>query len=620
MPKRDLYGCACCSGYFSGLFTKNDTIQAMKAASTSSNGWSCNWGVDWLNLGRRDFLMTGVAAASLAALMPKAGQAQTAPQDSGVTVFTNGNVLTVDKDFSKAEAIAVRGNRILAVGTDGEVRAVAGDDATIVDLKGKTVLPGFIDPHTHVITGSVLNSVFDYVGMALYRTADEVLEHIARSAAETPAGDWLAFRNYDPAVQEGPDGLTFEELDAVSTEHPIFVLNASGHLAYANSKAFELSGITNETENPPGGEFVRDADGNLTGAMKNNVAFFRVSENIPAMMAVDPVESLISLLDGWGKFGLTTVSELALGSLSQSPADAQILAAAAQTGQLNARIRAYPFYTLGAEVWDEAGINQGDGNDLVRIAGYKLVADGSNQGFTGLQREPYLNSDSRGLAYMAPEELTETALERSEKGWHLAIHANGDAAIDNTLDACQAMVDAGVDMSRVRARIEHCSILHDDQIARMKELVAYPSFLIGHVHWWGVAMRDEVFGEEKAQLLDRCRSVEEAGVGFTLHSDFQVTDPDPLHMIEMAVTRKTWKEPDYVLAPQETISVESAIRAVTIESAFQLFSDHEVGSLEPGKLADMVILEHDPRDVPQDEIKNIRVLETWMDGRQVFAA
>ena len=620
MPKRDLYGCACCSGYFSGLFTKNDTIQAMKAASTSSNGWSCNWGVDWLNLGRRDFLMTGVAAASLAALMPKAGQAQTAPQDSGVTVFTNGNVLTVDKDFSKAEAIAVRGNRILAVGTDGEVRAVAGDDATIVDLKGKTVLPGFIDPHTHVITGSVLNSVFDYVGMALYRTADEVLEHIARSAAETPAGEWLAFRNYDPAVQEGPDGLTFEEPDAVSTEHPIFVLNASGHLAYANSKAFELSGITNETENPPGGEFVRDADGNLTGAMKNNVAFFRVSENIPAMMAVDPVESLISLLDGWGKFGLTTVSELALGSLSQSPADAQILAAAAQTGQLNARIRAYPFYTLGAEVWDEAGINQGDGNELVRIAGYKLVADGSNQGFTGLQREPYLNSDSRGLAYMAPEELTETALERSEKGWHLAIHANGDAAIDNTLDACQAMVDAGVDMSRVRARIEHCSILHDDQISRMKELEAYPSFLIGHVHWWGVAMRDEVFGEEKAQLLDRCRSVEEAGVGFTLHSDFQVTDPDPLHMIEMAVTRKTWKEPDYVLAPQETISVESAIRAVTIESAFQLFSDHEVGSLEPGKLADMVILEHDPRDVPQDEIKNIRVLETWMDGRQVFAA
>ena len=143
-------------------------------------------------------------------------------------------------------------------------------------------------------------------------------------------------------------------------------------------------------------------------------------------------------------------------------------------------------------------------------------------------------------------------------------------------------------------------------------------FLIGHVHYWGVAMRDDVFGEQKAQLLDRCKSAEDAGVGFTLHSDFMVTDPDPLHMIEMAVTRKTWKEPDYVLAPQERISVETAIRAMTSEAAWQLFSDHEVGSLEPGKLADLVILDQDPRKVDPDTIKDISILETWMDGRQVY--
>jgi predicted amidohydrolase YtcJ len=175
-------------------------------------------------------------------------------------------------------------------------------------------------------------------------------------------------------------------------------------------------------------------------------------------------------------------------------------------------------------------------------------------------------------------------------------------------------------MSRVRARIEHCSILHDEQIERMKDLGVSASFLIGHVHYWGVAMRDEVFGEEKAQLLDRCKSVEDAGVGFTLHSDFMVTDPVPLHMIEMAVTRKTWKEPDHVLAPQERISVESAIRAVTSEAAWQLFSDHEIGSLEPGKFADLVILEQDPRAVDPDSLKDIKVVETWMDGRQVYKA
>jgi len=133
-------------------------------------------------------------------------------------------------------------------------------------------------------------------------------------------------------------------------------------------------------------------------------------------------------------------------------------------------------------------------------------------------------------------------------------------------------------------------------------------------------MRDEVFGEEKAQLLDRCRSVEKAGVSFTVHSDFMVTDPVPLHMIEMAVTRKTWKEPDYVLAPKERISVERAIRALTSEAAWQLFSEHEVGSLEVGKLADLVILDKDPRKVDPDAIKDIQVLETWMDGKQVFKA
>jgi predicted amidohydrolase YtcJ len=247
------------------------------------------------------------------------------------------------------------------------------------------------------------------------------------------------------------------------------------------------------------------------------------------------------------------------------------------------------------------------------------VADGSNQGFTGLQRDPYLNSEDRGLAYVQPDELTAVALERAQKGWHLAIHGNGDAAIDNILDTCDALRDAGIDLSKVRPRIEHCSILHDDQIARMKDLGVSASFLIGHVHYWGVAMRDDVFGPEKAQLLDRCHAVEQAGVGFTLHSDFMVTDPDPLHMIEMAVTRKTWKDPDYVLAPQERIPVETAIRAVTSEAAWQLFSEHEVGSLEVGKYADLVILEKDPRSVDPDQIKNIQILETWMDGKRTFA-
>jgi predicted amidohydrolase YtcJ len=594
----------------------------MRAEAESGNGWFCNWGINFSSVSRRNFIKI-VGAASLTAMLPGCSREQehASKQEQATTVFTGGTVLTVDDDFSEAEAIAIHGNRILAVGADAEVRKAAGDGAKIIDLEGKAVLPGFIDPHTHVVAGSIVDSVMDYVGMARFQTTDEVLAHIKERASETPAGEWLVFRNFDPAVQDGLDKLTFAELDPISTDHPIVVLNASGHLAYANSKAFDVSGVTKDVENPPGGEFVRDADGNLTGFMKNNIAYMKVTSNYPGIVDAEPVEALIGLLDKWGAVGLTTVSELSLGALSQTPADAQVMAAAAQTGRLKARIRAYPFYTLGADAWDEAGVSQGDGNELARIAGYKLVADGSNQGFTGLQREPYLGTeDDWGLAYMSPEELTAAALERSRKGWHLAIHGNGDAAIDNILDTCEALIEAGIDLSKVRPRIEHCSILHDDQIARMKKLGVSASFLIGHVYYWGVAMRDEVFGEKKAQLLDRCRSVEKAGVGFSLHSDFMVTDPDPLHMIQMAVTRKTWKEPDYVLAPQEKISVESAIRALTSEAAWQLFSEHEIGSLEPGKFADLVILGKDPRCVNSDAIKEIKVLETWMGGKQVYQA
>ena len=626
MTKKDVYGCACCSPEFGKIFKSNRKVAELSAHEPPSVATeNTNAG----DVDRRGFLKGALASAGFIGLMPgqvlaKAGVvAETKPEAGAperVTVFHGGTILTVDEAFSEAEAIAIRGNKILAVGSTTDVRAAAGKAAHLIDLQGKVLLPGFIDPHTHVVAGSVVDSTMEYVGMARFGAAEEVLEHLKALASQAPVGEWIVARNYDPAVQTGPEALTFNELDAVSTEHPIFVLNASGHLAYANSKAFEVAGIPTDVENPPGAEFVRDAGGKLTGVMKNNVAYMQVSNKYPALAEADPIESLIGLLSKWSQFGLTTVSELALGGLSQSPSDASVMFNAAQSGRLAARIRAYPFYTIGAEAWDEADVKPNQGNAMARIAGYKLVADGSNQGYTGLQREPYLNSDSRGLAYMSIEELKKTAIDRASKGWHLAIHGNGDAAIDNVLDACQAVRDAGIDMTKVRARIEHCSILHDDQIARMKALGVSASFLIGHVHYWGVAMRDEVFGEEKAKLLDRCRSVETAGVGFTVHSDFMVTDPVPLHMIEMAVTRKTWKEPDYILSPNERVSVESAIRAMTSEAAWQLFSDHEIGSLEVGKLADLVILEKDPRKVAPDEIKDIKVVETWMDGKPVYQA
>lgn len=617
--KKHLYGCACCSPDFGKIFKTNKSV--IELASTDLRSLKLDGIQNFTNnkLHRRNFIKSAAVAAGSAVLLPGVVScAQTNAEP--ITVFIGGTILPVDSKFSQVEALAIRGQKIIAVGDEKEVLAAAGKNVELIDLKGKILLPGFIDPHTHVVAGSVVDSIMDYVGMARFGTVDEVLGHLKVMVNDTAPGEWIVVRNFDPSVQVGADELGFADLDPISTEHPIFLLNASGHLAYANSKAFEVAGITEDIENPPGSEFVRDTFGKLTGVMKNNVAYGMVLNHYPAMAEVNPSDALINLLEKWSSLGLTTASELALGGLSQSPADVAILTDASKSGKLNVRIRAYPFYSIGEEAWDEAGVKPGNGDALARIAGYKLVADGSNQGYTGLQREPYLNSKEKGLAYMSAEDLKVRAIERAKKGWHLAIHGNGDAAIDTILDACEAMREAGINLKNVRVRIEHCSILHDEQIARMKDMGISASFLIGHVHYWGVAMRDEIFGEAKAQLLDRCKSAEDAGVGFTLHSDFMVTDPNPLHMIEMAVTRRTWKEPEYILAPNEAIAVESAIRALTSEAAWQLFSDHEIGSLEVGKYADLVILDKDPRKVDPDTIKDIKVVETWMNGVQVFSA
>ena len=543
----------------------------------------------------------GLALASRA-LEVQAGEA---------TVFKGGTVLTVDDEFSVSEAFAVQGNKILAVGSEVDVLSATGSNANVVDLDGKAVLPGFVEAHAHLISGALLATTSADLRVSRFDSTEKVLAELKRIAENTPAGKWVMGSNFDPTLQAGPSELTFELLDKVTTKHPVFVLNASGHLAYANRLAFRKAGITEDVENPPGAEYSRDASNKLNGVMKNNTAFLPVLNANPEVANARPADAVIQLGKRFNSVGLTTVSELAFGTISSGPGEIEILKQLSRTGDLSIRIRAYALSNYEAG-WARAGVidSPGAGTERVRLCGYKLIADGSNQGFTGLQRKPYLNSENRGLAYTEVDDLVALGSKWAKKGWLLAIHGNGDAAIDNILTACERMKAAGVDLERARTRIEHCSILHDEQIAKMKEVGISASFLIGHVHFWGVAMRDEVFGEEKARKLDRCRSVEKAGIRYTLHSDYFVTEPDPLHMIEMAVTRRTWKEPDYVLAPEECVSIESAIRAVTAEAAWMMGSETEVGSIETGKLADFVILDADPRKVAKDQIKNIKVLET----------
>lgn len=542
-------------------------------------------------------------------------------EDNEYILYYGGTILTVDEKFSEVEAVVIKENKIVETGNFQKLENKYGNTVNHIDLKGNVMLPGFVDAHAHVIAGAAANYLTDYVGMTRFTTTEEVLSYLSEKAINTPEGEWIVARNWDPSVQDGKGALTFEELNSVSTTHPVFVLNASGHLAYANEKAFEVAGISPDIKNPKGAEFVRDKDGNLNGVMKNMTAFGQVWQNNPSLSSYDPVKAIITLLHDWNAVGITTTSELALGAATTSTDDAEILFNASKSEDFTTRIRAYASYII-AEEWEKSRYKPGQGNSLARIVGYKLVADGSNQGFTGLQREPYCctatHQGSFGIAYTSLEDLFQLAQKRADEGWQLAIHGNGDKGIDNILTVIERLDSLGYDISKLRPRIEHASILHDDQIEKMKELKVSASFLIGHVYYWGTFMRDSVFGVEKVKLLDRVASVENKGISFSLHSDFMVTNPNPLKMIEIAVTRKTWKEPDYKIAPDEAISVESAIRAMTAEAAWQLMSDHETGSIEAGKFADFVILGQDPRKVDPDKISEIPIIQTWMNGKIVF--
>ncbi|MBL8777494.1 MAG: amidohydrolase [Acidimicrobiales bacterium] len=546
-------------------------------------------------------------------------------QASGqVTVLTGATVLPVDDSFSEAEAVAVSDGRIVAVGSEAAVRAAAGPDARRVDRPGATILPGFIEPHAHLLPSALFGPWAD-VGPFRFPTVDGALGHLAALAAARPDGgdDWVLARQFDPSLQEGPDELTTAELDRISTTRPVVVLNASLHFAYVNQVALDRAGITATTPDLAGSPYGRHPDGRPNGVLLGQPAMISVLAHRPGMGDVDLVAAALAVVRRANSVGITTICDQGTGGVLGG-GDLDVYAALAASGALTTRLR-HSLFDLRSDDWDARGVAPGDGDALVRATGWKIVSDGSNQGRSGRQRDPYLPrpgwpEDHRGVAYVEPDDLAAKVARRAAEGWQVVVHANGDAAIDAALDAFAAVDGGPAAAAHRRHRIEHCSILHDEQVERLAALGVSPSFLIGHVGWWGRAFRDDLLGPERADLLDRAGACDRAGIRWTMHSDELVTPMGPLRCIGQAVTRRLSAEPGTVLAPDERVTVEAAIRAMTADAAWQCHSDHEVGTLEAGKRADLVVLAEDPRAVDPEAIADIAVLETWFDGEPVFSA
>jgi len=537
---------------------------------------------------------------------------------TGTQVLVNARILTIDAAFSSAEALAHRDGRIIAIGDRADVLTLAGEDAAIVDCGGRTVLPGFIEPHMHFFSIAILGRYPD-VGPTTCADADAVIERIGALSAVAPPGDWIVARQFDPSLQPGADRITRHTLDQVAPDRPVFLFNASLHIGYCNSRALEIAGVTAETPDPPGAAYGRDLDGRPNGVLQGQTPIFAVlGHNLTAMALDDVPEASRRVCEKANRVGVTTFCDQASGGF-QGRREMAAFHAFAASGHMTARLR-YSLIQAGHATWDEQGLRPGDGDAMARATGWKIVSDGSNQGRTGLQREPYFDGvGGSGIAYVEPDALREIVVKRALQGWQVTVHANGDLAIDRALDAFEAAYAAGASRE-LRFRIEHCSVLHDEQIARIAALGISPSFLIGHVHYWGKAFRNEIFGPEKANLLCRAGSCGRAGIRWTVHSDDTVTEMGPMRLIDNAVNRTLWREPGGVLNPAERVSVEQAIIALTRDAAWQCHSEHEIGTLEVGKFADFVVLDRDPLAISPEEVGAVQVLETWVGGRQVYAA
>ena len=540
------------------------------------------------------------------------------PTQSAPMLIENARVITMDANKPAADTLFVQDGRIAWVGmAKDQPQGLLDNEADLqrINLQGKTVLPGFVEPHMHLPPLAMLHR-FSNVGPNRFATTEEALAQLRDDAAEVEAGEWLVGRQFDPSLQQGPDYLTKDLLDTVSTEHPVFVYNASLHLAYCNSLALDIAGIDANTEDPPNAELGRTENGEPNGVLKAGPAMALVARHNPKLRVQNLAEACLGVFNTANRVGITTLCDQGTGTF-QGVGELALYQSLMDSGQMTARFR-YSVSQAAAAKWDEAEIEWGEGDEWVRRTGWKIVSDGSNQGRTGLQRESFVGSDSTGMAYIEKDELDAAVEKRLRDGWAVCVHANGDAAIDRVLDAFAKAKAKGLDPAEKRCRIEHCSILHDEQITKMQELGLSPSFLIGHVHYWGKAFVEDIFGPEKAAKLDRTGACEDLGIRWTVHSDDPVTEMNPLRCIENAVTRNMWRS-DQLLSPEERVPVEAALRAMTIDAAWQCHSDHEVGSLEVGKFADFVVLAEDPLAVEPEHLAQIQVLETWVGGRQVFS-
>ncbi|WHY91666.1 amidohydrolase [Neobacillus cucumis] len=527
-------------------------------------------------------------------------------------LFINGEVITVNQKDEIHRAVAVKGREIIAVGSTEEILRLKDDDSKVIDLNGRTLLPGFIESHLHISlygTNQLSVSCKD----ESVQSISDLLEKLKEKAKETPKGEWVRAWGYNDQTIADGRFPTKEELDTVSTEHPIMVVRACNHISTVNSLGLQIASIDKNTPDPEGGKIVRGADGEPNGLLLEN-AHMQVFQI--AGFTRDELQKAHSIASGdFAKKGITSIHD----ATGYGVSNIEALKQDSESGVIKQRVYAM----VGALNEPEKVIKHflatdlktKDGNDRFKYGPVKLFLDGSSSGPTIWTREPY-DSDlnNYGIHYYQQEEIEEIFIPAHQKGWQITSHAQGDAAIDMLL-TCIEKANSLYPREDARHRIEHAGIAQPDLIERMKKQGVIPTpnpaffFEYGDIY-------SKNYGKRSSQMYP-LHSYLEAGVPAAIASDCPVTDFNPLRGIHSAITRIA--PSGSVLGEQERIGLLEAIRMITWNGAHASFSENETGSIEPGKLADIIILDRSILKAKTDEIPSIQVVYTMIDGEIVYS-
>ena len=530
-------------------------------------------------------------------------------------IIFNANIHTMDPAKPTAEALAIYGQRIVAVGMTKEIKAIAGPGTQSIDAQGQLILPGFNDAHVHFLTGGFQLSSVD---LRDADTPEEFAERIRRFAERLPSGRWITGGDWDHERWAAVNGMaplpTKELIDRFTPNTPIFVSRLDGHMALANSLALKLAGVSKQSTDPPGGLIVRDPNtGEPTGVLKD-AAMSYVWKVIPESSFEEKLAAAAAATAHAARLGVTSVQDVSAGN------DVGVYQTLLDRGELKTRI--YAIAPLPA--WDrlaKAGVRAHFGSQMLRIGGLKGFSDGSLGSTTAFFYEPYLDApNTSGLAgdEMFPEGSMLTRVREADRvGLQVMIHAIGDRANDLILSIFEQVTRENGQHDR-RFRIEHAQHLRREDIARFgrAKVIAsmQPYHAIDDGRW-----ADKRIGKERAKTTYAFRSLLDAGATLAFGTDWTVAPLDPMLSIYAAVTRRTLdgKNPDGWV-PEQKISVEEAVRAYTMGSAYAEFQDGEKGSITPGKLADLVMLSRDIFKIDPREIEKVKVVMTIVDGRIVY--